>query len=299
MSTTSSGFEITDEELTRFTEDGFVIVERIIDPGEARSLAERYDDLFAGRFETGLYPDEWNWRPDRDAPDLTRQICNGWKADRTIAATVLRADIGRACARLGGWSGSRLSQDNVLWKPPGARALGFHQDSSYEQWADPPDWVSCWIALDDTTAAGGTVEYVRGSQRWPRSGMIEQFHGPADPHRELRRAAAAAGVEAESVPVEVPAGGGAFHAGWTWHGSGVNHSPNPRRALVAHCMPAAARFHPTTTGYIYSRYKRFGDTEMDESHFPVTWREDGYRSPFIEPYVGRAIGWGGDPATGG
>ena len=73
MSTTSSGFEITDEELTRFTEDGFVIVERIIDPGEARSLAERYDDLFAGRFETGLYPDEWNWRPDRDAPDHAAQ----------------------------------------------------------------------------------------------------------------------------------------------------------------------------------------------------------------------------------
>ena len=34
------------------------------------------------------------------------------------------------------------------------------------------------------------------------------------------RRRAAHGVEPEFVPVEVPAGGGAFHAGWTWHGSG-------------------------------------------------------------------------------
>ena len=54
--------------------------------------------------------------------------------------------------------------------------------------------------------------------------MIEQFHGPADPHADLRQAATAHGVETEFVPVEVPAGGGAFHDGWTWHGSDVNRS---------------------------------------------------------------------------
>jgi phytanoyl-CoA hydroxylase len=288
-------FELTEEAKQRFGQDGFVIVDRIIDPALARALADRYEDLFAGRFETGLYPDEWNWKEGRDAADLTRQICNAWKADRTIAAVVLRADIGRACAELGGWSGARLSQDNVLWKPPGARALGFHQDSAYGEWAIPSVWVSCWIALDDTTADGGTVEYVRGSHLWPHSGMIEEFHGPKDPHRELRTAAAEAGVEPECVPVEVPAGGGAFHAGWTWHGSQWNGSDRPRRALVAHCLPAEARFHPTTTGYIYSRYKRFGDDRMDESHFPILWRNDGYRSPFIDPYSQGTIGWAERP----
>ncbi len=78
--------------------------------------------------------------------------------------------------------------------------------------------------------------------------------------------------------MEVPAGGGAFHDGWTWHGSDVNRSAAPRRSLVAHCMSSEARFHPDTTGYLYSRYKRFGDDTMEESYFPITWREDGYRS---------------------
>ena len=121
--------------------------------------------------------------------------------------------------------------------------------------------------------------------------MIDEFHGPTDPHRELRQAAAVEGVEPELVPVEVPAGGGAFHDGWTWHGSPLNRSTAPRRSLVAHCMSSEARFHPETTGYLYSRYKRFGDDAMDESFFPITWREDGYRSPFIDPYLEERVGW--------
>jgi phytanoyl-CoA hydroxylase len=296
--TETEPLEFSEEQTARFQADGFLIVDRIIDPALAVAALDRYEDLFAGTFETGLYPDEWNWRPGRDAPDLTRQICNGWKSDRDIARVVLREDIGRACAQLGGWPGTRLSQDNVLWKPPAGRALGFHQDSSYEQWTVPPEWVSCWIALEDTTAAGGTVEYVRGSHRWQQWGMIDEFHGPADPHKDLREAAAAAGVEPELVPVEVRAGGGAFHAGWTWHGSGTNRAEVPRRALVAHCMSSEARFHPSTVGYLYSRYKRFGDDSMDETFFPITWRNDGYRSPFIEPYCDRRIGWAGDDRAG-
>jgi ectoine hydroxylase-related dioxygenase (phytanoyl-CoA dioxygenase family) len=294
MSGTAAAFQLTDEQVATFHEDGFVIVERIIDPALATEVAGRYEDLFAGRFETGLLPDEWNWKPGRDPEDKTRQICNAWKSDRIIASVVLRGDIGRACARLGGWPGTRISQDNVLWKPPGAKALGFHQDSSYERWADPPDWVSCWIALDDTTAAGGTVEYVRGSHRWSRWGMIEQFHAPEDYHKELREAAEDAGVaEPEIVKVVVPRGGGVFHQGWVWHGSGINHSDRPRRSLVAHCMSAETKFHPTVTGAIYSRYKRFGDLTMDESFFPVTWRQDGYRSPFLDDYLGGRRGWAG------
>jgi hypothetical protein len=297
MATTQLGFELTDAQRTAFATDGFVIVDRLVDPDLARRALDRYDDLFHGRFETGLYPDEWNWRADHSPPDLTRQICNAWKSDRDIARVVLREDIGRACAQLGRWPGTRLSQDNVLWKPPGGRALGFHQDSSYEQWAVPSDWVSCWIALEDTTAAQGTVEYVRGSHRWDHWGMIEQFHGPDDPHTDLRRAAQRHGVEPEFVPVEVPAGGGAFHAGWTWHGSPANRSDAPRRSLVAHCMTSEARFHPKATGYLYSRYKRFGDDVMDESFFPVIFREDGYRSGFLQAYLAGNIGWAGTPPT--
>ena len=72
-----------------FRRDGFLVVERLIEPEAAARLAARFGPLFRGEFETGLYPDEWNWREGRDAEDLTRQICNAWKSDRQVARAVL------------------------------------------------------------------------------------------------------------------------------------------------------------------------------------------------------------------
>ena len=271
--------------IERFRADGFLVVERLIDPATAAAAAERFGPLFAGGFETGLQPDEWNWREGRDSPDLTRQICNGWKADRRLARILLAAWVGRAAARLMGWPGARLYQDNVLWKPPGAKPLGFHQDDSYIDWIDPPSMVTCWIALDDTTAEGGTMGLVPGSHRWPLAPPIARFHAPDDPLAELRAAAAGEDQEPEIVPVVVPAGGGSFHAGRTWHGSQSNRGRAPRRSLVAHCLSSEARFNGKPVGPIYGRYKRFGDDRMDESFFPILWTEDGRRSGFLEGYL--------------
>lgn len=269
----------------QFHEDGFLILERLLEPAEVSLAAARFEPLFRGEFETGLYPDEWNWQEGRDPPDRTRQICNGWKADRRIASLVLNTVVGRLCALLAGWPGARLAQDNVLWKPPQAKPLAFHQDNSYVNWVDPPCYVTCWMALDHTDARGGTLEYVRGSHRWGKFPPVRQFHAPEDYKEALRKAAAEVGQTPEIVPVEVPAGGCALHHGGTWHGSDSNRSQRPRCSTVAHCISSAARFHPTEVSYIYSRYKRVDDLTMDESFFPILWREDGYRTPFLDAYI--------------
>ena len=39
------------------------------------------------------------------------------------------------------------------------------------------------------------------------------------------------------------------------------------------------------TGGIYSRYKRLGDNVLDENYFPITWTEDGYRTPGIDEFL--------------
>ena len=181
-----------------------------------------------------------------------------------------------------GWPGARINQDNVLWKPPRGRPVGFHQDDGYQSWVLPPEMVTCWIALDETRPEGGTLEYARGSHRWGLSLPEVAFHAPEDPGHEMRAAAARAGVVPELVPVVVPAGGGAFHHGRTYHGSGINRTERHRRSLAAHCMSSEARFHPTRVGGVYGRYKRAGSDEMDESFFPVLWRNDGYRTPFLD-----------------
>lgn len=273
---------ITAAEQQEFARDGFVIVEGVLSADEIKKARARFEPLFAGVFDTGLQPDEWNWRAESSAADVTRQICNGWKADKTIATIVLRADIGKACATLRGWPGARINQDNVIWKPPGTKPLGFHQDDSYQDWVVPNEMMTCWLTLDETRADQGTIEYVRGSHLWPLSPPIGQFHAPEDPLADLRPAVQAAGVdEPEIIPIEIPAGSAVLHHGRTWHGSRANRGKAPRRSLVAHCMSSEARFHDTRVGPIYGRYKRHGSTEMDESFFPILYRQDGYRTPWL------------------
>jgi hypothetical protein len=85
------------------------------------------------------------------------------------------------------------------------------------------------------------------------------------------------------VPIEVPAGGAAFHAGWTFHGSPPNERPDrERRAIISHMMSTRTRWHPTNVHEIYSRYRRPGELEIDEAFFPIMWTEDGNRTPFID-----------------
>jgi ectoine hydroxylase-related dioxygenase (phytanoyl-CoA dioxygenase family) len=169
-------FAVTPAQIEQFREDGFLIVENLIDDETAEALRDRYERLFRGEFETGITPDEVNWQEGESDPTLTRQICNGWKADRTVARTVLRQDLGHAIARLGGWPGARIMVDNVIWKPPSTRSLGYHQDSAYLSWYTPSDLLSCWMALDHTTADGGTLEFVRGSHKWSQRAPEGEFH---------------------------------------------------------------------------------------------------------------------------
>ncbi len=286
-------FELKAEEIAAFGRDGFVLVENIIDDETAERLKERFTRMFRGEFDTSVRPDEVNWQEGASDPTLTRQICNGWKGDRTVAETVLREDIGRACATLGGWPGARVKVDNVLWKPVGTRPLGMHQDCAYLDWIDPNEMISCWIALDDTSAEAGTMELVRGSHRWARSRPIEQFHGPGDYTREMRAAAAAEGIdEPEIVPVVVAKGSGSFHHGNTWHGSNANGGTAARRSLVVHCLSSQACFVPSNiasgTGPIYGRYmRRDGSTAMDDNDFPVLWSRSGDRSAWIDGFLAR------------
>lgn len=273
----------------QFHRDGFITLPELVSPSLLPALHGAFDELFHGVFETGVRPDEVNWQHGQSDPNLTRQICNGWKANRTIAAVVLEEQLGRLIGEYAGWDGVRVMIDNVLWKPSGAKALGYHQDNAFLSWFEPSEVVTCWMALDDTRAHGGTIEYVVGSHNWALREPSGEFHAPDDYREPMRKAAVAAGVEPHIHYVEVGAGGGTLHHGALWHGSGPNSSDGPRRALVLHAMPADVTYVPDRLhqgiGPIYSRYKRLGDNRLDENYFPVIWSKDGYRTAEIGAYL--------------
>lgn len=272
---------IDDETKERFWHDGFCIVPNLIEADTAIAIRERFEGLFRGDFETGIYPDEWHWREGLSLPDVTREIVNAWKTDRLIAETALSPAIGAMAADLMGWKeGARIGQDDALWKPPGAKGVGYHQDSAYisNQFLPREDnSVTIWIALDNADEQSGVVEYARGSHRWFENALHStaesSFHGICDVRAPAAAAAARAGETLDIASVEVPMGAAIFHHQDVWHGSGPNITTDqPRRALALHLIRRDLKYrteqHPD---YIYGRYKIAGSDRVEETFFPTTW----------------------------
>ena len=272
------------EQLESYARDGFLVVERWLEPEEVERLRERFHRCFAHEWATGLQPDEVNYDPATSPPDRTRQLCNVWKADTTLAATVLAERIASFGAQLAGLPGLRLIQDNMIWKPPSGKALLCHQDAAYLEFLTPKNMTTCWMALDDTYADSGTIYYARGSHLLGRLPTGGQFHAPDDWRGHMHQVLSPEALDAvDWVPIEVPAGGAAFHDGWVWHGSPPNErGDRERRAIISHMITTRTIWHPTNTHSLYSHYRRPGETELDEAFFPVMWREDGYRTRAID-----------------
>jgi ectoine hydroxylase-related dioxygenase (phytanoyl-CoA dioxygenase family) len=274
--------EPTRDQIETYRRDGFLVVEGLLKADELERVRERFHRCFELEWETGLSPDEVNYQPGVTPPDKTRQLCNVWKADRVLAATTLARRNAEFGAKLAGLPGLLLAQDNMIWKPPSGKALLCHQDAAYLDYLDPPNMTTCWMALDDTSADTGTIYYVRGSNHWPHAPLGGQFHAPDDWLAHLK-AVKPDDVELELVPIEVPAGGAAFHDGWTWHGSPPNERADAqRRSIISHMISTDTRWNPEHPHPVYSRYRRPGELEIDEAFFPIMWREDGYRTPWID-----------------
>ena len=268
-------------EIDSFNNNGFIIFDKFLLEENIEILKNRFDDLFDGKFENTIEPDEWNWKKNLSDPRATRQICNVWKSDNLIRKIVCNETIGLIASKLMGWQGARLVQDNILWKPSGGKTLGYHQDAAYVDWIVPQTMITCWMSIDQTSQKIGTLEFVTGSHKWELSPPSVNFHSPDDYRRELINIAKDNNKELNITYVEVPPGGASFHHGYTWHGSGVNKTNLDRRAIVSHCIPSDAKFHSTNiggTGKIYKRYKRINTNEMDESFFPIIWNKEGYQT---------------------
>src|SRR6476620_4609702 len=255
----------TPDQLEAFNRDGFLVIEEgFISDAQVERMRARFDAIYRAEYETAIRPDEVNWVAGRDPDDRTRQICNGWKADNALAEQVLSERTGRLAAQLMGYDGVRILQDNCIWKPPGVKALGMHQDGAYLDYLDPSEMITCWIALDDTSAEAGTISFVPGSHKWPVSGKNRgEFHAPPDWLAPARRAS--------------------FHHHHTFHGSGPNTAATThRRALISHLLPADARFSGRGVDLAYSRYRKRDTDERDESFFPVVWEAGGGRSAWLD-----------------
>ena len=293
------------QQLQAFHEDGFLIVEDFIDPADCARAAARFEKIFAGEFDTGVSPDGINFGQGVSAELHNQQVDNAWKCDYTIAGLWMTEKVGEALTQVIGGPGAMVGQDITIWKKPGAQSVYFHQDSSYSGGFVPGFVFSCAIALSETSADVGTIEYVRGSHRWelapPREGgdfyaVDDYFYGGGDYRKAVFDAAGKQGVElTEDMFVKINAAPGTvvLHHSHVWHGSGPNVSETEERMVVVGQCSTSDTVYAEQPGHdpvsqLFRRYKMHGSNIPHENFHPILWREDGYRTPWLDDYIARA-----------
>ena len=144
---------------------------------------------------------------------------------------------------------------------------------------DPCKTVTIWVVLTPTDRTLGTLEYVRGSHKWPVAPPPNQFHASRDYRSSMLAAAEFAERDLthhEIVPVEMPAGSIAVHSGELWHGSGVNTSHSEERlSFGLHYMPHNVQFNEHGRGYIFRRYQLNRTRLLHDLFFPVVSMQAG------------------------
>ncbi len=224
-----AGYRLTDEQVNFFHQHGYLKGVRMLGDEQVeilrRELSRLMDPSHAGRrlfyeyhsnesAEPGavLFHALGAWRVAHGFHDLL------WNPPFTVAAGQL----------LGG--PVRLWHDQLFCKPAGhGGVVAWHQDYSYWTRTKPLAHLTCWIALDDSTAENGCVRYVPGSHLWPdlpKTGLAGDMDAIKSVLTDEQR------EQFEPVAVELKKGESSFHHPRMIHGSYANRTDGPRRAAV-------------------------------------------------------------------
>jgi phytanoyl-CoA hydroxylase len=299
---------VPDEVRQAYQKDGFIVLPEALSLDDVNALNDRLEKVLRGEYdreqtpdkaprllkstyETGQFsgpPTEKRKQGAAKGPlgfsgNLSNvkvlQLINVNKCDRLFRALVTSPVLGKIVAELAGWEATRLGQDQVWAKPPGAPPLVFHRDSPYFMFTDP-SVVTAWIALDDMDEELGPLQYVRGSHLWGegRVGTSKQFYQHTGGMKLMLSAASVEGLTMEDLEIVsmagLKAGGITIHNGRTWHGSGKNASESrPRRGVGIHFVPAHVMFNDEAQfSKLWRKYWETGNMEPCEEDFPITWR---------------------------
>lgn len=225
-------------QVAEFRQNGFVVVEDLLDAGQIAAIAERADEIAAGRAahvpETSVQLERVFRDGERAVEDRVlsvRKLYNLAVYDPVLWEHAVHPKIVDIIASLLGTDDIKLYGDQLFMKAPEVgTAQAWHQDSA--SWRDilPMDLVTAWTAIDDATLDNGCLRFASGTQRWGmlRGRQLAPFLADLDSGRW------------PSVPVPLKAGSVSFHHSLTLHQSGANRTATRRRGYAVHYMRAAS-----------------------------------------------------------
>ncbi len=216
---------IDERYLSAFQQDGFVVVEDLLDAEELHRFGAAVDDAVARRSvgdtraveEKSLYEQSFI------------QCMRMWEDDPGVRPLTFHPRIGETAAALLGTKAVRIWQDHALYKESGGRETDAHHDHPF--WPSrESDLVSAWIPIEGSTRESGAMAYVPGSHRSGLSRFVDITHlMHPEPYDILGDPAIA---DTAPMWIEAPAGSVVFHHSLTVHLAGANTTNRTRRVFT-------------------------------------------------------------------
>jgi hypothetical protein len=253
---------VTDEEITRFRDDGVVMLPGMLAPRATERLGELVDEELRA---------SWHARhPGAPIPAARRFYNDGflWRRHEMIRELCLSSLLPPSAARLMGSPTARLLMDEVFVKEPGTQLpVPWHTDMSYWPMSGRQA-LSFWIALDQVDAGNGAVQFLAGS--FESAGIHRPTSFLDRSEQGLPAAATSAGALVSWTMA--PGDAVAFHA-YTLHHSPPNGTADRRRrAWSVRYAGADVRYDPREgTSTMMTVDGLVADAELPDHVYPVAW----------------------------
>ena len=218
---------LTPEQVAQFDEQGFVVVEGLVDADTIGAVREELDALEA-EVDAFLQTREDGRFSITETGALTIAIHAVTRSQAAKALSAHPAILGLCHDLIG--PDVRLYWDQAVYKKTEKpRRVPWHQDNGYT-YVEPQEYLTVWLALTDATLENGCPEVAPGAHR---QGTLR--HHYIDP---LGWECLEEGTPSVAAPVS--AGGAVVFSSLTPHRTGPNLTDEVRKAYILQYCPSDA-----------------------------------------------------------
>ena len=224
--TTMTSPSLTDDEITRFRQDGWVAPARPVFRGDRFTALVAHFDRALAALPPGQRPEHM------DVPHFADPALFAWLFDDDVLDLVeplLGPDLA-------------LFSSHFICKPPGdGRRVPWHEDSAYwNGMMTPMEVVTVWVAIDRADAGNGAMRVIPGTH----SGGYSTYD-PVDPAINVFATEIRKGLydAKRAVTVELEPNRCSLHDGRLMHGSDRNTSDRRRCGFTMRYVSTATRYH--------------------------------------------------------
>jgi len=209
---------ITEAQIAQFYKDGYFTTDVVFDAATMDGLRAEFDRIWQIELQRAE-------EADAAAAEIVRlrPFIGQVHTRSEVCADFVSGPVFQEICRIFIGPDADLYYNQAVMKPPAkGRPFGWHQDSQYVI-TEPLEYVTCWVAVADTTVENGTIWIVPGMHR---HGLLPHLYSDEQNEWQCQF------DDAQKIPVELKAGQMAVFSSLLPHSSGPNVSDMTRYAYV-------------------------------------------------------------------